>query len=551
MGSAYLIRLLLTGFSILQQVRSWSINVPESVTAVEGSCVAVPCWTQPHLRVTWYQYQKMNYPVVYDRFHNIVEKQFRGRTSVPGNSTAGNCTLIIKNVRMADNNLQVYVWINPDSRASQKFYDQTVTISVERKAPKLSILKQMVEGETFQANCSISHSCPSSPPSIRWTGSQILENSSLKAINEKVFKQWMYTETLHGIATYEMQNSKISCSALFHDLTTDSQEITLNILYKPVNVSLILEMESVINGDSVIVECAANCNPQPHTYSWLQRQLGQDITTINTTQSKRTFDNVTTKTSFSCIAHNDIGAGQSNWLDLDVKHAPVILSESSCHLLGEVVKCVCQVEVFPNASIHWTIDGNDTLSSSFSFVFTNKKHVIFGEISGPAQSHTNITCTATNDLGSDTKQLSVHNLSKTASLSMWLVALTIPGIALLFGCAQLIYRKYSECRLLPGSVCNTTILLRRSSLSEYVQVEQRYDSHQRAHVEDAQSSPCRTESDPEEDRLSCVYDNDFVEQMRQSRAQQHQNNTTAPQRDGEIELPEKAVECNMEDYLNG
>ncbi|XP_038550546.1 uncharacterized protein LOC119884158 isoform X1 [Micropterus salmoides] len=203
--------------------------------------------------------------------------------------------------------------------------------------------------------------------------------------------------------------------------------------------------------------------------------------------------------------------------------------------MGEVLKCVCQAEASPNASIGWTIEGNDTFPSSFSFVSRNKKNVVSGEISGPTKSQPNISCTATNALGSNTKQLSVDILSKTFSLPMWLSALMLLGTALLFGCAVFIYRKYSRGRPTPEFVCNTNIILRSQILLENVQQEQVYNSPQRSQDEDTQSSPCRPESNPEVDSL-CVYDNDFVEEMRrQTRAQPNQNTEAARQRDGEIQ----------------
>lgn len=120
--------------SVLQQVRCWSISVPSKVTAVEGSCVVVPCLTQPHTRVIWYQYHKRHYPVVYDGLHpQKVEVQFRGRTSLLGKASEGNCSLKIDNLRSADNNLQVYVSINPGSTGTKYFFDQTVTISVGKE----------------------------------------------------------------------------------------------------------------------------------------------------------------------------------------------------------------------------------------------------------------------------------------------------------------------------------------------------------------------------------------------------------------------------------
>ena len=90
----------------------------------------VPCQTQHHSRVIWYQYHSTKYIVVNDELEpDKVVDQFRGRTSVLGKAAEGNCTLKIENVMTADN-IQVYVWINPDSKAPQRFYDQTVTIFV-------------------------------------------------------------------------------------------------------------------------------------------------------------------------------------------------------------------------------------------------------------------------------------------------------------------------------------------------------------------------------------------------------------------------------------
>lgn len=93
---------------------------------------------------------------------------------------------------------------------------------------------------------------------------------------------------------------------------------------KPITVILIVEKEPVMEGSRVIIECAAKCNPQPHTYSWLRRQMGQNHE-INSTQRKMPFNNITRDTSLSCIAHNDIGMGQSDWLDMNVQCKTLIL----------------------------------------------------------------------------------------------------------------------------------------------------------------------------------------------------------------------------------
>uniref|UniRef100_A0A3Q3LT06 Myelin-associated glycoprotein-like n=1 Tax=Mastacembelus armatus TaxID=205130 RepID=A0A3Q3LT06_9TELE len=527
MGTVYLLRLLhlFTGISVLQQTRSWKIVLPSTVTAVEGTCVVVRCQTEPYSRVTWYQYHDIYYPVVYDGVYpSTVEHQFRGRTKLLGEPAEGNCTLRIDDMRPTDNNIKVYVWVNPGTKTNQKFYQQTVTILVERKAPSITILKQIVAGEIFQVKCSIKYSCPFSPPSLHWSIRPALENSTSIAFIEEEQGQWLYTATMEGLGTYKMHNTTIRCSAQFKIFTAESQQITLSVLYKPVTVTLILKEELVTEGGSIIMECAANCNPQAHMYSWLRRQMGH-IKKINSTQNNMSFSNITRNTSLSCIAHNAIGVGQSKWLDLDVQYAPVILPEPSCYVAGEILRCICQAEASPNASISWTIDGNNTLPSSFESRYINKKNVVSGEIGGPAKSQTNVSCTAWNSRGRDTKYLSIRNLSKTSHLPMWLSAsaFMLLGIGLLFGCAIFICRKHSTNR--PQSSLNN------------VQQEQRYSSLQRSQYEDRQLSPHRLENNPDNDGLSCIYDNDFVENpQRPTRAHECKNNATALQMEGNNQL---------------
>lgn len=103
---------------------------------------------------------------------------------------------------------------------------------VAREAPIISIQRQIVEGEIFQANCTIKYSCPVLPPSIHWNKSQFRTNTTLKDFKQEALGQWLYRETLYVLATYEMHNSKMWCSAQFRTYTTESQQITLNILRK-------------------------------------------------------------------------------------------------------------------------------------------------------------------------------------------------------------------------------------------------------------------------------------------------------------------------------
>ena len=114
-----------TAACLLTTSQGINIEMPRSVKAVVGSCVLVPCQTQSHTRVNWYKHQSMGWPVIYDEKKPLdVISEFRGRTSVPGHPSEGNCTLRIDNVRMSDG-IALFPYINPES---DKYYTPTVQI---------------------------------------------------------------------------------------------------------------------------------------------------------------------------------------------------------------------------------------------------------------------------------------------------------------------------------------------------------------------------------------------------------------------------------------
>uniref|UniRef100_A0A3B5RAU4 Ig-like domain-containing protein n=1 Tax=Xiphophorus maculatus TaxID=8083 RepID=A0A3B5RAU4_XIPMA len=420
---------------VLHEVRCWTIHVPTAVTAVEGSCAVVPCHTQQHVRVIWYKYHNMNYPVVYDQRFNQVEPQFRRRTYVVGKAAEGNCTLKIQDVTMADNNLRVYVWINPDSKATQKFYDQTVIISVEKRDPMISVQSVILEGSIFEVDCSIEHSCPYSPPLIHWYRSQFLQNFTSVTFSSKRGNLWLYRETLRGIATQDMHKTQIRCSAQFRTLTTTSPQISLNV-----------------------------------------------------------FD------------------------------PPTILPESSCSLMEDLLRCFCHVEAFPFASISWDIAENDSLISSVSTNYTIRANVVSGEINLPILNQDNVKCKAWNEFGSDTKLLILNITSETSSSLMWLW-LMFMGCILILGFTFCIKRKLN--------------MSRPQQSPTIVQPEERYYIPLR--LKDSDTNQQTPESNLEENIWSCVYDNDFLEDMTTSMGLQQQQKNAFCDKEHEIEPVSKLI----------
>uniref|UniRef100_A0A672G2L0 Ig-like domain-containing protein n=1 Tax=Salarias fasciatus TaxID=181472 RepID=A0A672G2L0_SALFA len=198
------------------------------ITAVEGSCVVIPCQTQPHSRVIWYQYHKINYPVVYDGLRpQTMEYQFRRRTSVPGDASEGNCSLLIANVKRNEDQLKVYVWINPDQESSQKFHEKTVTIL----KPTVEI-PPLTEGREATLTCTAPGLCSGSAPEFLWTwsgaGGSISGNITtltdrLNAIANR------YSSTLTFNPSAEHHGTNITCTVRLTDDRTTEETVTLNV----------------------------------------------------------------------------------------------------------------------------------------------------------------------------------------------------------------------------------------------------------------------------------------------------------------------------------
>ncbi|KAG9283785.1 myelin-associated glycoprotein-like isoform X3 [Astyanax mexicanus] len=220
-----LIKLLLTVLVLICLCHGWDVQVPESVTAVEGSCVTLPCSTSPHSDVIWYLYRKSSYPIVYSRKTEDIRDDFRGRTSAPGSSSEGNCSLRIDRVRPDENELKLYPWIHPDT--GNKYHYIKINV-VKPGNPEISIESPQVEGTLFSANCTVQHSCPSSPPRIEWFGPNPVTNNVITTVNQDGF--WISVAQAKFRPNLEDLGRKLKCESVFNREHKPSKVLPLNIL---------------------------------------------------------------------------------------------------------------------------------------------------------------------------------------------------------------------------------------------------------------------------------------------------------------------------------
>ncbi|KAG9283786.1 B-cell receptor CD22-like isoform X1, partial [Astyanax mexicanus] len=205
----------------------WDVKVPESVTAVEGSCVTLPCKTSSHSHVVWYWDITGRDPIVYSSNNGDITDNFRGRTSVPGDPAEGDCSLRIDRVRPEDNDKKLYPWIHPDT-GNNDCHAGLCFFTVKPEKPHISMENQQVEGKLFSATCSIRHSCPSSLPLVEWIGLSSVSNSVITTKDQDGL--WTSVFQAKFKPTLQDHEKYLSCQSTFSSQTMSSKKLQINVL---------------------------------------------------------------------------------------------------------------------------------------------------------------------------------------------------------------------------------------------------------------------------------------------------------------------------------
>uniref|UniRef100_A0A8B9L6T5 Ig-like domain-containing protein n=1 Tax=Astyanax mexicanus TaxID=7994 RepID=A0A8B9L6T5_ASTMX len=391
--------------ALISLCHGWDVQVSESVTAVDGSCVTLPCSTSPHSDVVWYLSITGRDPIVYSSNTGDITDSFRRRTSVSGDPAQGDCSLKIDRVRSDDNGEILYPWIHPDT----------------------------VEGTLFSAHCAVQHSCPSSPPSVQWFGLSILSDSVTTTKNQDGL--WTSVTQAQFRPNHQDHEKSLSCQSSYSGKTLCSNALKINVFLNsfliyiiyyistdaPTNVRITGTEGAIIEGKSVSLTCTSNSNPPPIDYEWYLNQV------FSTNQSKAEFflEQVKRDTSVSCTARNSYGRGHlvclKRTMTVEIKRwsssrslvwfscvsvPPTILLDSACSDWTGGMRCVCRAEAEPRASITWMVNGSSFLPPNFTALANYTGRVTVSELTGPLT--LNVSCEASNYLDRSSYEIPMH-----------------------------------------------------------------------------------------------------------------------------------------------
>ncbi|XP_036413801.1 sialic acid-binding Ig-like lectin 12 [Colossoma macropomum] len=302
----------------------WEVQVPESVKAVKGSCVMISCHTSSHSHVNWFKYKGVGYPVVYSRNTAGIIAEFRGRTSVPGSPSQGDCSLKINNVRQEDNGISLYPWIYPETSSNQYKY---ILINVLNPEVSISVENTQTDGKLFSANCTVQYSCPSSPPPLEWMGLSYISNNVTSTVVSGGL--WTLVARAQFRANRLDHNRTLSCNSTFNGKSIYSTTVMLNILFPP---SILMNSTCFVSAGGVQCVCRAEAEPQANIF-WMVDGSSAVHPHFNTTT---TYAGRIAVSELTGPPASNVSCKASNVVGTDTYQMPILhpLSEGSAFLNG-------------------------------------------------------------------------------------------------------------------------------------------------------------------------------------------------------------------------
>ncbi|XP_078786948.1 neural cell adhesion molecule 1a isoform X3 [Oryzias latipes] len=195
-----------------------------------------------------------------------------------------------------------------------------------------------------------------------------------------------------------------------------SQEVSLNVFVQP-KITYLNNKTAIEFDEEVILTCEASGDPTP-TISWSseskiftegEQSLDRNIVVYSHARvSSLTLKNVqfTYAGQYLCIASNSIGQ-DSQSVYLEVRYSPKIQGVVASYTWEKnPANLSCEVDAHPEASVVWFKDGSHLPSPNTTNVkIYNMPTVSYLEITPESQiDFGNYNCTATNDLGSESKE---------------------------------------------------------------------------------------------------------------------------------------------------
>ncbi|XP_035272742.1 myelin-associated glycoprotein-like isoform X2 [Anguilla anguilla] len=342
--------------------RDWAVWMPQSIEALNGSCVLIPCRFDilPHFdndltaeaKGLWRKGDKDGKEVFDSSRTGTAAEQNTIKGQLIGQLLKKNCTTILDGFPLSYND--DYFFRLEGLNGFKFTFPNSVKINAQDSPPKPKLTPErleVMEGTSVSLSCSAAAPCPKLPPNLTWTPRL---NDSVDQLQENEDRTKSVSSVLTFTASHFHHGQNITCKALYTLQQGDIQKtssLTLRVLYPPKNTSVSVSPSgSVFAGSSVTLTCSSNANPAVQKYTWYKVN-GTEMNTVGTGQNL-TF-NVTESSGseqYYCEAQNEHGKENST-VQLEVAYPPkntsVSNSLSGSVLAGSSVTLTCSSNAKP------------------------------------------------------------------------------------------------------------------------------------------------------------------------------------------------------------
>ncbi|XP_048030604.1 B-cell receptor CD22-like [Megalobrama amblycephala] len=317
-------------------------TMPQTVTALTGSCVQIPCTFNisdfedkrnktKSIDGIWLK-NKSQFAdgfIAFNSSKNII----RGFSNIQmtGDLSERNCTTVFYNIMKNHSDLYYFrlemepdvfrATFNPNQPDSRKTVSITVIDSPQPPELKPNDKHSVMENTIVNLSCSAEAPCPKQPPTISW--SNIPESAHITTqLQEKHDKTQSVFSHMTFKASYMDHRRNISCTATYprntlEDSTVETS-VMLRVLFPPKETHIIITPSASVSvGTNVTLTCKSKASPSNDmTYTWYKH--GQEMPIA---QGKKISFIVTHNNtgSYFCIAQNKHGKQSSAEIQLTVE----------------------------------------------------------------------------------------------------------------------------------------------------------------------------------------------------------------------------------------
>uniref|UniRef100_A0A3B3RQV0 Myelin-associated glycoprotein-like n=1 Tax=Paramormyrops kingsleyae TaxID=1676925 RepID=A0A3B3RQV0_9TELE len=297
---------------------TWSVQMPQSIQALNGSCVLIPCTFQ----IPSAKNQHLINPagIWWTKRGSSDKKQLENRDII-GKLSEKNCTTVLNRISKTWTGDYSFR-IEGNNHIKNNFKEKVkINVTINKDMGDSVTLR---EGDSVTLTCSAPAPCPSLPPTLSWTP-RLSDSVTVFQENDDHTKHASSVMTF--TASHLLHKQEVKCTAVYRLQTVKSERtshtnVTLKVQYSPKNTLVLI-------GKDGSLTCSSDANPAVNNYTWY-KVSGGEIKVVSYTQSLTS--NITEVSGqYYCQAQNEHGLQNSSTVQLhcDRKYHLISLSKYS------------------------------------------------------------------------------------------------------------------------------------------------------------------------------------------------------------------------------